>query len=152
MDPCGLKLHCARCRLYCGVATGVLDDLQDICHHLHGLEVSFEGRADMTAQWATGFQQLHEAVLMKEIEAGRHQGTAADVNPAEDATQKNKKIPMWPGKQSAQLRAKAKANLTHLQNLPNLKWTWGSDLTKDDVLQLVPEPSNPALGICRVPP
>jgi len=64
-SPGRVKLSCCRCKLYCGIAIGILDDLQDMQHFFHALEVSFEGHADQTARRAAGFQQLYETALSK---------------------------------------------------------------------------------------
>ena len=39
--------NCGQCRLYCAVALGVLDELQDIQHHIHGMEVSLAAKKEL---------------------------------------------------------------------------------------------------------
>lgn len=125
----GIKLDCDRCRLYRGVSLGVLDNIQDLRHHVHGLEVTYEERADLAARRAAGFFQLYEAAQAKEASAD---------NVREQGESNNRK-----GKQRENNKARvteveelAAAELKRLSNLPSLKWTWGADLTIDEVLQL----------------
>jgi hypothetical protein len=104
--PEGTKLDCNRCRLYRGVSLGILDNTQDLRHHVHGLEVAYEERADLAARRAAGFFSLYEAALMKETNL-------------DDSRQRRRS------------KGKAKA----IENHPSIKWTWGEDLTKEDVLK-----------------
>ncbi|KAF8810352.1 hypothetical protein BYT27DRAFT_7209605 [Phlegmacium glaucopus] len=148
IDPCRLKLQYPRCKLYCGVALGVLDNLQDMQHFFHGMEVTFEGRADATAQRAAGFQQLYEAAVIKELqgesmkgsdEAGLEPGVSGDLNKGttseptavaggwvkEKVMQKQK----WPARRWAnKIQAEAKEKLVELQN--------GTNLSREDVLKI----------------
>jgi hypothetical protein len=164
LDPHGVKIDCIRCRLYRGVAMGILDDLQDLRHHLHGLEVSFEGRSNITTRRAAGFQALHEAAIMKEtMNAAENAAKNTAKNTAENAAgitsiRKSGSISttmVGPSVKSSRLskgqtkvgqntsaavervRLEATAELTRLKNLPELKWTWGPSLTKTDILELV---------------
>jgi hypothetical protein len=111
-----------------------LDDLQDLRHHLHGLEVSFEGRSKATARRAAGFHELHQAAIMKESAASPpdHEWAAG-----QSSQSKGKAKAGNAQAHAEQVRLNAAAELRRLQNLPELKWTWGADLSKDEVLKLM---------------
>lgn len=65
-DAAHPNLPCTRCRLYRSLVVGMSYDLADIRHHLHGLEVSFEGRSQLTTRRASGFYQLYNVATLKE--------------------------------------------------------------------------------------
>ncbi|KAF8814394.1 hypothetical protein BYT27DRAFT_7206132 [Phlegmacium glaucopus] len=128
------------------LALGVLDDLQDMRHFFHGMEVTFEGCADATARRAASFQQLYEAAIMKELqgestkgsdETGQEPGVSGDVNrgttsePAavvgDQVEGKVMQKQKWPARRQAnKIRAEAKEKLVELQNVLALLWRWGT--------------------------
>ncbi|KAF8816592.1 hypothetical protein BYT27DRAFT_7076595, partial [Phlegmacium glaucopus] len=122
-DPKGFSLNCDRCRLYRGVSLGVLDNLQDLRHQVHGLEVASEYRVDQAGRRAAGFFQLYDTVLLKECEDTQ-------------STLAKGKAKVSKSRQANQVREVAAADLARLQDLPSLKWTWGPDLTEEDIHQL----------------
>lgn len=133
-DPKGLPMDCDRCRLYRGVSLGVLDNLQDLRHQVHGLEVASEYRSDMAERRAAGLFQLYDAALMKELGNSHIKQT----------TGKRPQKPSGSMKRQAEfIRKTAAAELNRLTNLPSMKWTWGPDLDVNDVLDLkhLPVPS-----------
>src|SRR5882757_6994848 len=150
---CCDPIPCKRCRLYRFVAVGVMDELHDLRHHVHGLEVCFEGRSHLTAQRAAGLFKLYNAACLKELtttDAANTPGSSSAGIPAATTTGmaaaastglplgnkgKGKEIMEHPI--SAQIRENAAHELTRLRNLPELKWTYGPDLTDKDVLEMV---------------
>ena len=60
--------NCTRCRLYRAVAVGVMDKLRDTYNMVHACEVANEAEKDIAMRRASGFNELFEAVLKKEIE------------------------------------------------------------------------------------
>lgn len=124
-----VKLKCGCCRLYRGVALGVLDNIQDLRHRVHGLEVAYEERADLAARCAVGFFQLYEVVQAKET-------SADDVDEQEISIDRKGKQRKSNSTRITEVQDLAAAELIRLSNLPSLKWTWGADLSKDEVLQL----------------
>ncbi|KAF8800672.1 hypothetical protein BYT27DRAFT_7262812 [Phlegmacium glaucopus] len=52
-----------------GVALGTLDNLQDLRHLVHGLEVTYEAGADLSRRRAAGFFPLYDAANAKEMGA-----------------------------------------------------------------------------------
>lgn len=124
---------CNKCRLYRGVSLGILDNLHDLRHHVQGLEESFKTHAEQTERRAAGFFQLYDSSLMKE--------QTVDPNQSFNRARKGQ-----PKSQLAEvIRSEAAAELSRLQLLPSLKWTWGPDLTKEDISKLgkPPLPSLP---------
>lgn len=123
-DPQGLSLDCNQCRLYRGVSLGILDNIQDLRHKVSFLEVTFNDRANRTERRAAGFFQLYEAALAKEFETLKGNSNTKGKG-------KSRKIPT-----PADVRDQAAEELARLKSLPSLKWTWGPDLTVDNVLHL----------------
>jgi hypothetical protein len=107
---------------------GVMDNIQDLRHHVHGFEVGFEARSDTTIQRAAGFYQLYEAAMRLEWSADKESGSTITEGKGKGKESK-KKI-------AKKVESDAAAEVRQLSELPALKWTWGVDLTTDDVLQL----------------
>ena len=105
--PESQEIQCNRCRLYRGITLGVLDNIQDLRHYVHALEVTYEERSDLSIRRAAGFFQLYEAALMKEVQADAGKG-----------------------------KEKAKERENSQTQDPSLKWTWGPVLTEDEVRKL----------------
>lgn len=127
--PEGLELDCSRCRMYRGVAFGLFDNFQDLRHHVSGLEVLYEARSDISMRRAAGFFQLYDAALTKESAAENDEGRdTSSTNKGKKKESKHNVI--------KQVQKSAADQLSELENHPSLKWTWGSDLTIDEVLRL----------------
>ena len=114
------EIGCDRCRLYRAVSIGALDDLRDLRHYAHGLEVSYAANSGATSRRAADFHQLYEAAILK--------------NDSEALPTASKRPQRNPTLAGDQLRATAQAELSRLGNLPSLKWTWGLPLSPQDVL------------------
>jgi hypothetical protein len=125
IDPPNVPLKCNRCHLYRGICFGVLYNLLDLRHQVHGLEVASHFRTDQSERRAAGFFQLYDSVLMKELGAGNYSGYTTNHFKRKSTKQTSKEI-----------RLEAAAELARLENLPSLKWTWGPSLSKEDVLSL----------------
>lgn len=135
-DPKGLNIDCNRCSLYRGVSLGVLDNLQDLRHQVHALEVASEFRADMSERRAAGFFQLYEEVSKKDVSSSDHvQGNIQDASSSKKRKTKGKSK-MTTAQQAAGIQNSAAADLVRLEDQPSLKWTWGPDLTIDEVRKL----------------
>src|SRR6266545_7917795 len=65
-----LNINCTRCRLYRAVAVRVMDQVCDTYNIAHGCEVANEAEKDIGIHRASGFNELFEAVLKKECDAG----------------------------------------------------------------------------------
>ena len=120
--PQGLEMKCENCRLYRGVTLGILDNLLDIRNRVHGSEMTSNHRVAMSERRAAGFFQLYETVLMKEL------GEKSNEEMGSTGT----KTPCTP----ADIEMKAAAELSRLESDPSLKWTWGTELSREEVLGL----------------
>jgi hypothetical protein len=134
-DPKGLTIDCKRCRLYRGVTLGVLDNLQDLRHQVHALEVASEFRADMSERRAAGFFQLYDEVSKKEQSSSSNQGNIQDASSTKTSKKKGKSK-MTTAQRAAGIQNSAAAGLVRLEDQPSLKWTWGPDLSVNEVLNL----------------
>jgi len=130
------NIACDKCRLYREVTMGVLDDLRDLRHHIHGLEVAQGAAADRTSRRAGAFHQLHEAAVLKEL-GSTSESHHKSSGKLKQAKRKGKDVQSV----SEQVRVDAEATLAVLRDLPNVKWTSGSPLTHDEVFAaLKPHP------------
>ena len=120
--PQGLHLKCENCRLYRGVTLGIMDNLLDIRNKIQGSEVASNNRVALTERRAAGFFQLYETVLMKEL---------GDVSNGEMGST-GSKTPCHP----KDIEIKAAAELSRLKEVPSQKWTWGAELTREEVIGL----------------
>ena len=84
---------------------------------------------DDTIQRAAGFFQLYEAALMKETTVDDVSGQNINL---QDKGKKKERRPNL----VKQVQQSAAAEFTWISELPSLKWTWGTDLTADDVQKL----------------
>ena len=125
VNPPNEPLKCKRCHLYRGISFGVLYNLLDLRHQVHGLEVASHFRTDQSERRAAAFFQLYDSVLMKELGSGNYSGSTTKHGKRKSTKQKSEEI-----------RLEAAAELGRLENLPSLKWTWGPSLSKEDVLSL----------------
>jgi hypothetical protein len=116
---------CKQCRLYRSVALSALDNIQDLRHHVEGLEASYECRADMTVRRAAGFFGLYEAAMAKEIDLATE--TPAVMMPTRPRPQMIREY---------QFKARAASEKDRLNLGPNPKWTAGPPLTTEEVLKL----------------
>lgn len=154
--PEGVKLDCVRCHLYRSAAVGVVDDLLDMRHHAQGLEASAMSRSHLTQRRAAGFHQLHEAAIVKEQQMDPNYMNRArmdsDLTPAPaagEATSPHASTSVRKGKGKGkgkaratslerQVREQASVELERLQPSPGAYWTWGTALSRKDVLALAP--------------
>ena len=145
--------NCARCRLYRAVALGVLDELQDIRHHIHGMEVSLAAKKELTMRRASGFNQVFEYLVSKELDAAAtttffdelplpipapqlHEEILLAGQQPKRASRQNKKV-AGRRKTAGDVQRGAMAEVARLQNLPSLKWTWGAILEPSELRALV---------------
>ena len=120
--PEGLQMKCENCRLYRGVTLGILDNLLDIRNRVHSSEVTSNNRIAMSERRAAGFFQLYETVLMKELgeQSNDEMGSVRRKKPC----------------QSEDIEMNAAAELSRLENDPSQKWTWGTELSREEVIGL----------------
>jgi hypothetical protein len=122
-DPDGLLLKCQNCRLYRGVAVRVLDSLHDLRNQAHAMEEASKFRGNTSERRAAGFFQLYDAVSEKEM-------STKSTKTFTSKTKLNK------AQKISYAQIHAAAELDRLQKLPSLKWTWGTELTSEEVIEL----------------
>ena len=126
---------CTRCRLYRAVAVGVVDQLCDTYNMVHACEVANMAEKDITIRRASGFNELFEAALKKECERG---AVESGLGPGDEGGTKGK------GKETKQFGLEVEELKKWMKKVvkdaePNAarKWTWGVDLTDEDLLCLI---------------
>jgi hypothetical protein len=133
--------RCSRCTEYQAIAGSLLAELQGVQEFAQAMETYKFNQLDVDTRRATGLFMLHEKALLKEMTA-----PATATAPASAATSLLVPIPPSPPKRakpqisrkSRRIMASARAQLESLDGKPagSYKWTWGADLTEDDVLAI----------------
>jgi hypothetical protein len=111
-----------RCRLYRAVALGAYDKLRDLRNMVHACETANQGERDLAARRAAGFNFLHEAAVMK----GAGEAEAGPGNMETNRKGKGKEQDVASEEQTIQF---GQGLVERSQD----KWTWGSNLTYDDL-------------------
>jgi hypothetical protein len=107
---------------------------------IDGCESSVDAAINVNVRQAAGLQWLHELALLKELQA--EPWTLLSAAASATATKTTSQGTVGPSKLSAvtqqlqHLVAYAQAKLEHLKSLPptSHKWTWGVDITENDML------------------
>ena len=120
-----LPNDCTRCRLYRSVAVGVVDRLRDTYNMVHASQIVNEAERDLAIRRASGFNELFEAALKKECDENRSVQSAS-------GQPKDYLQPEVEG-----LKKMCKDLITDAGSKECRKWTWGIDLTDDDLYNLV---------------
>jgi len=122
-----LENPCTRCRLYRAVALGAYDKLRDLRNMVHACETANQGERDLTARRAAGLNFLYEAAVVKG--AGQPDAGQPDAGPGNMETNRKGK-----GKE---LDTALEERMKHLEDglveRSQDKWTWGTNLTYDDL-------------------
>jgi hypothetical protein len=126
--------HCTRCRLYRAVAVGVMDQLRDTYNMVHACEIANEAEKDIAIRRASGFNELFEAASKKECEsdAGSGVGTVPVHESTSQSSGKEKEKHRF-GPEVEQLKTLTKYLIKQGGGVAWSKWTWGVDLTLDDL-------------------
>lgn len=149
-------IPCTRCRLYRSVALGAHDRLRDIRNLVHACEIANQGERDIAGRRASGFNQLFEAALQKEMvpDAGAvavpGMGAGAGVGSETERGDQNQEGPSNLGTRTGKRNKREKVTerverdrerATQLWKIassrPALKWTFGVDLTNEDLQDMV---------------
>jgi len=128
--------NCTRCRLYRSVALGVLDQLRDAHNMVHACEVANEAEKDIGIRRASGFNELYEAALKKEIEDPDSDSASIDQQSASQSGKGKGKEKQRFGPEVEALKKLTK-QLVMQGAMASSKWTWGVDLTESDLHSLV---------------
>lgn len=126
--------HCTRCRLYRSVAVGVLDQLRDTYNMVHACKIANQAEKDIAIRRASGFNELYEAALKKEREEGANSDSAS-VEPHHHQSGKGKEKQRF-GPEVEELKKLTK-QLVMQGAMASSKWTWGVDLTENDLRSLI---------------
>jgi hypothetical protein len=117
------------------------------------MEVSLAAKQELTMRWASGFNQLYEFLVIKELDAAAtttffdkvphpisapelHEESLSPVAKSKRASRSNKKLAAR-RKAAEDVQRGAIAEVARLENLPSLKWTWGAVLEPSDLKALV---------------
>ena len=144
---------CTRCRLYRAITFGAVDRLRDAEYTSQGLAVANTGESHIGMRRASGFYELYEQVLKKEVDLEQRpipipmSGSGPESDTGAGFTKGRKK-----GKGKA--KEKAKANVSQVAERVRTeaemqlrepgpfrhgesKWTWGVDLNSGDIWEMV---------------
>ncbi len=124
---------CTRCRLYRAVSLGVYDQLRDVRNFVHACEIANEGERDLASRRASGFNDLFQEALMKEMDV--------EANPSGSAPESGQARGSGPGsgkvKKSAR-QADTASLISHTtETRPADKWVWGVNLTTEDIQKMI---------------
>lgn len=123
---------CTRCRLYRSVAVGVMDQVRDTYNMVHACEVANEAEKAIAIRRASGFNELFEATLKKECEVGS--GSVKTHAPGPESGSRKGKEKEQFGVEVENLKRLTKELM---MERGSMKWTWGVDLTEDDLQNLI---------------
>lgn len=134
-----LPIDCTRCRLYRAVAVGVVDQLRDTYNMVHACEVANVAEKDIAIRRASGFNELFEAALKKECEHGAVESDSG-LGPGlgdEGGTKGKGKEKERFGPEVVELKKWMKKVVKDAEDNATRKWTWGVDLTDEDLHRLI---------------
>ena len=145
-----LDTPCTRCRLYRAITFGTVDRLRDAENRSQGLAEANKGEVSIGMRRASGFYELYEEVLRKEVnlEQGPIPSSGSAADPDSDDFS-------WGGKKGKG-KAKAKKGKTKVSEIAEhvrteaekqlreprafgevkSKWTWGVDLNSQDIWEM----------------
>jgi hypothetical protein len=149
---------CTRCRLYRAITFGAVDRLRDAENHAQGMAVANFGEVDIGMRRSSGFYELYEQVLKKEVEL-EQVPLGPGPTPASDSETGNTFRRSASGKKAkGKARGKVKAKEVsemadcvrtdaerqlhelragHGFGQVDSKWTWGVDLDSQDIWEMV---------------
>ena len=136
---------CETCQQYWNLASDAVAELQGIFTFAQATETLAHNRWETDIRQAQGLHILYNAVLQKEIDS-------PDTNTVKVSTLALVICPpqinnVWVHQTSQRVFNSATAELACLQVMPpgSHKWTWGAELSVDNIWQLVPLPG-PSTG------
>jgi hypothetical protein len=144
---------CTRCRLYRAVALGSMDKLRDLHNWANACEMANVGEREVSMRRASGFNQLFEAAMQKEIDlgSGRHlipvgsySNPVVSGQPGGPSTHKQHSKRVKGKKKASEVAEEVRSHAEALWNdvsgrpdnasgRPDTKWTWGINLTSEDL-------------------
>jgi hypothetical protein len=148
-----LPTNCGRCRMYRAVALGVMDQIRDITNMVHACEIANEAETAIAIRRASLFNDLYRAAQNKEfqdeveqdemeMDSGENSVTQRRVSSVIELTSDSvievrSQSVIEVGSDSDGLKKWFQHKLKEAQDQGARKWTWGVDLTNEDLAQLV---------------
>ena len=124
--------NCTRCRLYRSVGLGVMDQVRDTYNMVHACEMASQAEKDIAIRRASGFNELFEAAMNKERDQPETQ-PEPELESVPNMNVENAEDPrLRPGIVILKTMLKKV-----VREMGVAKWTWGVDLTHDDLRQLI---------------
>jgi len=124
---------CQSCINLRGLVNDMLHEACSTLQFVDSCQSSADAALNANVRKAAGLHQLHELALLKELQA-EPQALATGSKPPQRAGQSSRRTAV--GRKSELVAANAQAELESLKSLPpgSYKWTWGVDITENDVL------------------
>lgn len=126
---------CTRCRLYRAVSLGVMDKLRDVHNYAHACETANQAETELAMRRASGFNELYEVATRKEAESGSvdRSNPFGSETPVGSMGKKGKKGKGKTTEIAEDVRRHAEILLKESLGRPETKWTWGVNLTSQDL-------------------
>ena len=112
------------------MAVGVVDQVRDAHNMIHACEIANEAERDIAIRRASEFNELFEAALKKECEHNSGSGSGGGLKVSKG---KEKEKPQFGPEVENLKRWVTNMAKEHASS----KWTWGVDLTEDDLHGLI---------------
>ena len=145
-----VDIPCTRCRLYRAVSLGVADKLRDVENMVHGMEVANGGEKDIGMRRASGFYELYENVLKKEVELEQTAGPGLGSGSGDANSQNLFACKKGTGKGKSKTSKIAESVRAEADDLwrksaagnsgigrGGSQWTWGVDLNSQDIWNMI---------------
>src|SRR6266540_1841488 len=121
-----------------------MDQVCDTYNMAHGCEVANEAEKDIGIHRASGFNELFEAVLKKECDAGELAARSGSGGEQQQDSEGKQQQDSESGSDKQQfgpevegLKKLIKKLVMEAGGMASSKWTWGVDLTEDDLRSLI---------------
>jgi len=134
--------YCTRCHLYRAVEVGLMDQVRDIYNMVHACEVANQAERDIGIRRASGFNELYEAAIKKECKSQAASGPGSGLESTHNQ-QSGSGSGSGKGKEKQQFGPEVEMLKESVMELvrsaggASSKWTWGVELTNDDLRGLI---------------
>ena len=127
---------CPSCERMRDLVQDMMAEARGMSDFLNGCESAADAAFNRDMRRAAGFYHLHEKAITKELQQPTSgTGPVPKPNVSTAAHSLNQK---GVNRQSQRMTAQASAELQRLKAMPasSYKWTWGTDLTEEDILDI----------------
>ena len=132
--------QCRVCPRLRAIAVGAYDEFRQLRQMVDALETQYDVERDLTNRRTASFHAMFEAAVVKETEAdGLPFDSSSGICQERAAVKEVFGMIRQPKKGPEivrQVREAAEHDLRHFQSRPELKWTWGVDLDRADLVDL----------------